>query len=107
MGCIFALANPDAREMWRESGDRSSRTRFRPAKQSVCSGAVSCSFVAVSLNADDLGFEAGDPVSQLGLRVGSEIFARKAARCVALGPWQIAFIHQVVTSQGNGLAVNP
>jgi hypothetical protein len=107
MGCIFALANPDAREMWREAGWPSSRACFRPAEQRIGSGPVGSGLVAMRPHPDDLSFEACDSLVQFGLRIGGEVFACEAAGRIALGPRKIAVIHFAAASQGNGLAVNP
>ena len=107
MGSFFALANPDARKMWREGGEASSCPRWSPAEQRIGSGAVGGGLVAVGRDAGNLGLKQRDPLREFSLRVGGEVFARKAARCIALGPRQIAFIHHGAASQGNGLAVNP
>ncbi len=107
MGRVFETANPDAREMWREGGASSACACFAPAEQRIGGSAVGGSPIMVSARPRNLRFEQRNPLRQFRLRVGSEIFARKAARCIALGPRQIAFFHQAATSQGNRLAVNP
>ena len=107
MGCIFALANPDAREMWREGGEQSCATCFRPAKQGIRRRAVGSGFVAVRFDANDLGFEQCDSLRQFGLRVRGEVFAREAAGCIAPYSREVKLVHLPAASQGNGLAVNP
>jgi hypothetical protein len=111
MGCIFALANPDVshgvRRACRKPVPPSACPRLAPAEQGIGSGAVGSGAIAVRGDPRNLGFEQRDSLSQFGLRIGGEVFAREAARCIAPGPRQIGIVHLGAASQGNGLAVNP
>lgn len=106
MGALCEIANLHAHELWQERAGRSSRACFRPAEQGIGRRTVGRRLVTMGFHPCNLRFELRDPRREFCLRVGAEILARKLARRIASWPWQITFIHQPPTSQGNGLAVN-
>ena len=50
-------------------------------------------FVAMRLDAFDLGFEQHDALVEFILRIGCEVLGRELARGIALGARKIAFVH--------------
>ena len=73
------------------------------AEQRISSSAVGRGLVAVGFHPCDLRVQQRDPIIQLGLRVGAEVFACEATRRVSAGPWAIGFIHCDAASGGSGL----
>jgi hypothetical protein len=83
-----------------------------PSSAALCEeriggGAVSRDFVAVGDHPGDFCLQQGDPLGQIGLRIGREVLLCEATRCIPAGSWEIGFIHQTAASLAKRLAVNP
>lgn len=75
----------------------------RLSKQGIGGGAMGGGLVPVGFDARDLVFQQRNPLRQLALRIGAEVFACEATRRVSTGAWAIGFIHCDAASAPSGL----